>query len=187
MNIADAFGIIEEQIAVRFTGKINIQVQPTSQHLGHIFLAEGDIIQVSYKSHEGLKAFYSIFIDIEDGGHYNLVVEPEVAEGVSRNIHYPYKVLTGKVNKLVENYRVSAKNRPPNAVKLTINSDFIKEGDDVTANEFDVLCTLSDFNRVGDIYQHTNLIEFEVTEALVSLRKKNAIKVLKQKPAEVRS
>ena len=85
------------------------------------------------------------------------------------------EVLTGDV---YENYLGSKKLRPPGALKLVLNPNFIVEGQDVAPNEFDVLSAISDYSRVEDIYNHCPLMEYEVTQALVSLRRKGALKVV---------
>jgi hypothetical protein len=53
------------------------------------------------------------------------------------------------------------------------------EGADVTSDEFEVLAGLTDYNKVGDIYKNVNLLEYEITNALVSLRMKKALRVFR--------
>ena len=177
-NDLEFFNIIEDQLSVKFTGKINILSKQTAQFLGYLALYEGEPLNSSYRSKLGLKAFYSIAIDEHRGVALDFVVEPELVEGLPRNIHYPYSVLKSKINKILEDYKFAAKNAPPSNIKLMVNPSFIKEGEAVTSNEYDVMMVLSDYNRVGDLYKNCHLMEFEITNALVSLRKKNAIKVL---------
>lgn len=185
MNIDKVIEVIEDQVTVKFTGKINVLNEETKQGLGFLVLHEGDIVSAQYLKSRGLKAYYSIFVDMADSHPLEFIVEPEVIEDYERNIHYPFSVLTTRLHLILKKYESAKKNRPPGKVKLLINSDFLGEGDDVTSNEYDVLLTISDYNRVDDIYENCALLDFEITDALVSLRKKNAIKVVKQakKPA----
>jgi hypothetical protein len=55
-------GIIEEQLAVQFTGKINILASFNRQYLGHILFKNGEIFEVLFNGHKSLKAFYQLII-----------------------------------------------------------------------------------------------------------------------------
>jgi hypothetical protein len=41
------------------------------------------------------------------------------------------------------------------------------------------MCTISDYSDVSEIYKNSKLLDFEITNALVNLRKKDALKVVK--------
>ncbi len=179
MNLNEALTLVEDQAIVQFTGKINILNRNTKQQLGLLVFHEGDIVFSQYFKTEGLKAFYSIFVDFSDAKPLSLIVEPEIIGDYKRNIHYPFSILRKKLEKVLENYKSSQKLKPPGGLKLVISPEFIIAGEEVSSNEYDVLLTLSDFNKVEDIYQNCQLLDFEITDSLVSLRKKNAIKVLK--------
>ncbi len=179
MYLEEIQEVIEEQIAVSFTGKIIVLNKKNKQQIGFMVIHEGDVVRVEYIKASGLKAFYSFFIDIFDKKPIDIIVEPEVIDNFQRNIHYPYSVLKAKVGSVLSRYSASVKTRPPENLKLLVRGDFITEGDEVTSNEYDVLLTLSDYNRVKDVYENCLLLDFEITDALVSLRKKNAIKVIK--------
>ena len=45
-------------------------------------------------------------------------------------------------------------------------------------NNFLVLKSMTEFSKVEDIYKYTNLFEHEVTESLVTLRKKGYVNVV---------
>ena len=173
--------ILEEQVSVGFTGKINAQNKLSKQHLGFITILDGEIINCIYKGASSLKAFYSLCIDEFESKDLSYVVEPELVDGSRNNIHYPYSVLKRKIADVVEGYRKSNKNRPPGELKIIIKPEFITSGDGVSESEYSLLNTMSDFNRVDDIYKYSKLLDFEVTNSLVSLRKKNALKVIKTK------
>ena len=170
--------VIEEQIAVQFTGKINILSSYNQQFLGHILFKDGDILQVTFNIHRGLKAFYQLIIQEYSLQHFDYVVEPEVVDEKERQIHYPYNILKNKMSDVLKLYRESLKLKPPGNVKIIVNGEFMRQTTEVTPDEFDVLATLSDWNGVDDIYQHCPLLDHEITGALVSLRKKNALKIM---------
>jgi hypothetical protein len=173
--------VVEEQIAVQFTGKVNILSTFNRQFLGHILFKNGDVIHVTFDGSKGLKAFYSLIIQEFTLKSFDYVVEPELVEDKDRQIHYPFSVIKNKIGDVLKKYRESLKLRPPEKVKILIDAEFIEDTLPVTPEEFDVLKTLSDFNNPSEIYEHCELLEHEVTMALVSLRKKGALKILAPK------
>lgn len=174
-------GVIEEQIAVRFTGKVNILASFNRQFLGHIIFKDGEVIQVSFNTHQGLKAFSQLIIQEYSLNSFDYVVEPELVSEEQRRIHYPFFVVKKKMADVLKLYRESLKLRPPENVKIVIDSEFIEDTLPVTPNEFDVLRVLTEWNNAHDIYQHCDLMDHEITMALVSLRKKGALKIIGNK------
>ena len=172
---------IEEQIAVQFTGKVNVLSTFNRQYLGHVLFRNGEILQVVFQSHRGLKAFYQLIIQEYSLQSFNYIVEPEVVEENERQIHYPYAVIRNKMADVIKQYRDSLRFRPPENVKILIDAEFLDDNLPVTPQEFSVLETLTEWNTPFDIYQHCSLLDHEITMALVSLRKKNALKILAPK------
>jgi hypothetical protein len=78
-----------------------------------------------------------------------------------------------------EEHNDSKRLRPPGELRVLIDPEFIETGDKPDSLEFNILKTMSTFNKVADIYQNCDLFDFEITKGLVSLRKKGAIKVFK--------
>lgn len=173
--------ILEEQISVGFTGKINVLSRENSQHLGVITLYEGEVYHATFRGSDQLKALFNIFIKELDTDELHYVVEPEVVNPYARSIHYPYKVLKQKISEAISEYKLSKENRPPDHIKLMIKPEFLTVGDKVTPEEFKLLTTISDYNLVRDIYKNCDLLDYEITNALVSLRKKNGLVVIKPK------
>lgn len=169
---------IEEQIAVQFTGKVNVLSSINRQYLGHLLFKNGELYQVVFQTHRGLKAFYQLIIQEFTLQSFNYVVEPEVVEDKERQIHYPFVVIKNKMSEVIKNYRDSLKFRPPENVKIIIDSEFMDDMLPVTPNEFVVLEVLTEWNTPYDIYQHCSLLDHEITMALVSLRKKSALKIV---------
>lgn len=169
---------IEEQIAVQFTGKVNVLSNFNRQYLGHLLFKNGEIYQVVFQTHKGLKAFYQLIIQEFSLQSFTYVVEPEVVEEKERQIHYPYGVIKNKMTDVIKQYRDSLKYRPPENVKILIDSEFLDDTLPVTPQEFDVMETLTEWSSPFDIYQHCPLLDHEITMALVSLRKKSALKIV---------
>lgn len=173
--------VVEEQMAVRFTGKVNVLSTFNRQFLGHILFKDGDIIQVTFDGKKGIKSFYHLIIQELSLKSFDYVVEPELVEEKERQIHYPFSVIKNKLGEVLKLYRESLKLRPPENVKILIDAEFIEDTLPVTPEEFEVLKTLSDYNNASEIYEHCELLEHEITLALVGLRKKGALKILASK------
>lgn len=170
--------IIEEQMAVEFTGKVNILSTFNRQYLGHFVFKNGELIQVYFQQLSGLKAFYHIVLQEYSLNSFSYIIEPEVIDEKERKIHYPFAVIKNKMLEVITKYQESIKFRPPENVKIVINPKFIEQDGDVTKEEFEVLQTLAEWNRSFDIYQHCELLDHEITWCLVSLRKKGALKIV---------
>lgn len=169
---------LEEQIAVQFTGKVNVLSKFNRQYMGHILFKDGEIIQVIFQELKGLKAFYKLVIEEFSLQSYSYVVEPEVVEERDRQIHYPYAVIRNRVAGVLKQYRNSIKFRPPENVKIVANAEFLDDTVPVTYQEFEVLKTLTEWSKTFDIYQHCPLLDHEITIALVGLRKKGGLKII---------
>ncbi len=170
--------VIEEQMAVQFTGKVNILATFNRQFLGHILFKNGEILQVIFNGHKGLKAFYQLIIQEYSLQSFDYIVEPEVVEEKERQIHYPFAVIKNKLSDVVKKHQQSLKQRPPDNIKIIIEGSFMEDTLPVTPEEFSVLATLTEWNSPFEIYQHCDLMDYEITSALVSLRKKGALKIL---------
>lgn len=172
--------ILDEQVAVKFTGKVNIINSNSKQNLGQIIIIDGEICEATYLGNKGIKGFYNLYLDEFDNKPLSFISEPEMITKSAQNIPYPYSILKQKLVQLASGYAATRNLKPAKDLKLLINSEFIEGGTEISANEFKVMCTLSDYNLVKDIYQNCDLLDFEITNTLVSLRKKGALKVIKQ-------
>jgi len=170
--------VIEEQISVQFTGKVNILNTLNRQFLGHLLFRSGDLVQATFLNHRGLKAFYQIIIQEFNLNHFTFVVEPEIVDEKERQIHYPWAVLKLKMADVLKLYKSSLKLRPPEDVKILIDADFLSDTVPVTSQEFDVLEILTEHHNARDVYQYCGLLDHEITMALVGLRKKGALKLV---------
>ena len=172
---------IEDQVIINFTGKINILGQENKQHVGAILLIDGQLVNAKYLGSEGMKAFYNVCIDEHMGKKFDIIVEPEIIDQRERKIDHPFSVLKRRMFEMINKYKAALKNRPPNNLKLILVPDFVKGSDDVSREEYSLMCTMSDYNLVSDIYKKSPLLDYEITNALVLLRKRNAIKVIQIK------
>jgi hypothetical protein len=170
--------LIEEQVAVQFTGKINVLSKINRQFLGHLLIKDGELIEVKYKTMDGLKGFFQICIDEFLLHAFHYVVEPEIVEASGRKIHFPFAVLKNKLGDVLKNYQESVKMRPPNHLKMVVDVSFLNKNKNLDQNEYEVLSTLTEWSLISDVYEKCQLLDHEITLSLVSLRKKGALKII---------
>jgi hypothetical protein len=109
---------------------------------------------------------------------YKFVVEPEIINKVVFDFELTFEEITATAGKLFPEFLKAKKLRPSNHLKLLVNPEIIINEETLTPEEFGILITLTEFSKVIDVYQVSNFLEFEITNALVSLRKKKAILVV---------
>ncbi len=170
---------INEQAAFGFSGRINVLKRSNDQLFGVIFQYDGKVIGATCEKQRGKKAlYYLIFNDVDLEDIFKLVVEPEIIGPSS----FMFELSFGEIKKEAESqypeFLKAKKFRPPGHLKLIIDTDIISNKQEVTPEEFLVMSTLTEYSKVDEVYQASQLLEYEVTNALVSLRKKKAIKVL---------
>lgn len=169
--------IVKEQIDFGFTGKVNI-LSSRSQFLGAIFLKEGLIVGAQFHGQTGIKALKkAVFEDVDSKDVYKFVVEPEIVDESHMQFSVEFEILKKDIQKEYESYRESKKLRPPQHLVLVIAPEIVVSKEEVSYSEFKVLEVMTEYNKVSDIYDKCSLEEYEITQALVDLRRKKAIKV----------
>ena len=176
--LIELFDLIEEQIAVEFTGKINILSKVNKQLLGELIILDGKLIHVNYKDVIGEKSFVNICTDLELNIPIEFIVEPELVGKIKASISLEWSDLKSHIQEILTEIKNSLALKPPMHVKLMAKPEIISANLDITTAEFKVLCTMSDYHLVQDIYKNCPLLDYEITNALVSLRKKNALTVI---------
>ena len=170
--------VLKEQSSFGFTGKINVLSKETGQFLGVIYQQEGLIVGAHVKELKGKKALLKmIFDDVESNENFKFIVEPELIASELMSLKVTFEEIKTEAQTHFQQYLSAKKLRPAAHLKLVIDPEIIVSKDDITAQEFDVLAVISEWCNVSDIYKYSKLMDFEVTHALVSLRKKRAIKV----------
>ncbi|MBC7428927.1 MAG: hypothetical protein H7336_09970 [Bacteriovorax sp.] len=170
--------VLKEQASFGFTGKINILSKESGQFLGVIYQQEGLIVGAQVKELKGRKAVLKmIFDDVESNENFKFIVEPEVISPEIMSVRITFEEIKQEAQTHFQQYLSAKKLRPAHNLKLVIDPEIIVSKDDISPQEFDVLTVISEWCNVSDIYKYSKLMDFEVTHALVSLRKKRAIKV----------
>ncbi len=171
------FRCLDEQAAVNFTGKVNVLEASDKRLLGVVTLKDGAIHGCSFQGILGLKAFHALLIREASGG-LSYVVEPEIVADEGRNIPLPLRILKERAAMALERWNKVAQAKPPSGLKLLVKPEFLEAQSDVSVPEFHVLCALAEWGVVEDLYKNCPLLEYEITEALVGLRKKDALQVV---------
>lgn len=170
--------IIEEQGTFGFTGKVNVLLHENNQFIGSIYQLNGTIVNAFYNGQYGIKSFYNLFFSLSNGGEYKFIPEPEIIEEGNMTFEIDVREILPLVTSFMSKSQDALKLRPPNNAKLMIDGEFIIKGCKVDSNEFETLKTLSDFSLVSDVYDNCQLLDYEVTNSLVSLRRSGALKVI---------
>jgi hypothetical protein len=170
--------ILKEQASFGFTGKVNVLTKESGQFLGAVYQHEGLIVGAQIKDIVGKKALLKmIFDDVESNEIYKFIVEPELISSEMMTMKITFEEIKKEAQTHFQNYVNAKKLRPAADLKLVIDPEIIVSKESITATEYDVLLVLSELCKVSDIYKYCKLMDFEITNALVSLRKKRAIKV----------
>lgn len=170
--------IIKEQAAFGFTGKINLLLSTNGQFQGVVYLQDGLIIGANYAQIKGKKALYKmIFSDVESAQLFKFIVEPEVITQDHYSMKMGFDEVRVEAQGIYQKYLASKKLRPAPGLRLVVDPEIIVNFLEITPSEFDILSVLAEWCTVADVYKYSRLMEYEVTDALVSLRKKRAIKV----------
>lgn len=170
--------VLKEQSSFGFTGKVNVLTHDKGQFLGVVYQHDGLIVGASFNELKNKKALVKmIFDDVENNYHFKFIVEPELLSPEVMAIKISVDELKTEIQKHYQEYIASKKLKPPGHVKLVIDPEVIVSPEELTSMEFEVLMTISEWAKVQDIYKYCKLLDFEITNALVSLRKKKALKV----------
>lgn len=169
---------IEEQASFKFTGRINVLSVENNQFYGYVLMREGYLVQAKFRGEKLEHALYSIvFADIENQLNLKFVVEPEIVSDDEAIFKMSFIDLKKNAETSYAKFKDSIKLRPPADLHLLIRPEFIIEGANLELIEFKTLETITEYSKVEDIYKNSDLLDHEITEALVSLRKKKALKV----------
>ena len=170
--------VLKEQAAFGFTGKVNLLLVSNGQFQGVVYQCEGVIVGAQHGQLKGKKALYKmIFEDVDSTEYFKFIVEPEIVNPDLFAIHMSYDEVKNEAQTIYQQYVSAKKLKPMADLRLVIDPEIIVNLMEITSDEFDILSVLAECCTVEDVYKYSKLMEFEVTNALVSLRKKRAIKV----------
>ena len=171
------FTFLDDQSVVGFTGYINFLDPSNSQIIGTIFFMNGHILGSKYGSFSSHKGLINLLIKLTES-EYRVVLEPGIIGKTDRKLNLSVKALKKDFESVFAEYLKSKDLKPPKDLTLVVNPQYLKDQKTLTVPEFNLLTTIVDYSKVEDVYKNSQLIDFEITNILVNLRKKEAIKVL---------
>ncbi len=175
------FSFLEEQSIVCFSGKINIIKINDKSSIGVFYFQDGKLVNARFLDFWGLKAFLELIDHIEKLSDFDYILEPEIIGPEMVKIIRPINKLKDLVAESKTLKKDLDNQRPPDNIKLMIRPEVFDSEEEFSPLEFKLLCTLSDYTLVKDIYRQNDMLEHEITKCLISLRKKNAVKVVEKK------
>lgn len=170
--------ILNENFSFQFSGRVNILQKVSKQYLGAIIQSDGKIVNATYLNLHGKKALASILLELNSSKNFSFVSEPEIINSsdflfeMNENNFLKFK------NDYFEQYEQLNKLRPNNELTLLVDPNKFHFNFVFSKNEFDVICSIIEHKKVREIYQNCELLDFDITTALISLRKKDILKVL---------
>lgn len=175
----DILKVIEEQVSLNFSGKINILRCDSGQYVGAIVMSEGQLVAADFDRRKRENALFSAVYNSRMDHGLRFVVEPEIVDRESVQFNYSYDQFMKLCESYGKRFEATKKLMPPMHLHLLIKSDFIVDGPQINSREFNLLGVISDYSQVEDIYRYSPYLPFETTEILISLRKKGAVRVVK--------
>ena len=171
--------ILIEQNSFAFTGRVNILDNKSGQIQGRLILKEGEVLFAQYKHSNGVKALFNACIDSTAQINFvRFVIEPELIDSTAINIPFNFPILLKKIKDELASFQSYKELKPSHRLKVYIRPSFIGDGEKLDLQEFQLLTTIIDFNLVKDIYERSELMDYQITKGLVSLRKKNALVIV---------
>ena len=174
----DLLKLISENYSFSFSGRINILSKVSKQYLGAVIQSEGAIVNAKYLNLTGKKALASVLMELRSNKLFNFVSEPEVVSPSDIVFQMSESQFLKFKNDYFEQFDELNKLKPKGNIKLALdplNFDFQMK---FSKTEFDTLCSVLEFSLVEDIYHNSELLDFDITTALISLRKKGILKVV---------
>ena len=175
----DLLKILSENYSFMFSGRVNILSKVSKQYLGAIIQSNGKIVNTKYLNLSGKKALASILMELKSNKALSFVSEPEVVLSGDHVFEMTEGQFLKFKNDYFEQYDELNKLRPSNNLKIAIDSAGFNFNISLSKIEFDVLCSIIDNSVVKDIYHNSDLLDFDITTALISLRKKGVLRVLR--------
>lgn len=165
--------IIENQITVEFTGKLQLLDSIDFSSLGYISFKNGRIIDAKFENKTGERAFISAMIH---ESRCKMILEAEFSDQ-KQTINLSYRQLIENFEDAFINHKYYEYFTVPSHVELRVNPEFLKRGADLSHAEYGVLLALAKAGHES-LSRDLNLLDYEITKTLISLRKKNALKTV---------
>jgi len=175
----DLLAIITENFSFSFCGRINVLNRKNKQFLGVIFQAEDMIVNAEYGELKGKKALATILMEMRSGKQFLCISEPEVISSEEISFRLNERQFEEFNNNYFNQFDRLQKLRPKDELKFILNANKVGITNKISKDEFDVMRCIVEYPFVKDIYKYCNLLDLDITNILISLRKKGMILVYK--------
>ena len=168
---------ILENMTISFSGRINILSDLNKQFIGSVVLSDGNLVDAKFRKMSGKKALASLLMEDKSALGMSVVSEPELVSELEFSFNMAEQDFFKFKNDYFEQYDLLKKLRPPKNLALSLNSKRLDIYTPLSFSEFDTMKLVLSCKNVGEMYETSNLLEFDVTKSLISLRKKGIILV----------
>ena len=169
---------LEKRAQSSFTGNIVLQDRKNGQFMGQVLLEKGLITDIQrQKGLRGYRALLAYAMEAQEKDCL-IIAEPSLPSGKNPLFKNNRKAIK-KVEMAIKYYYKEIKDlKPCRHLKLAVKKKILPDEKNLLPWENDLLSHLSQYERVGELYEKSNLLDFEITIGLVKLRKKGLIKVV---------
>lgn len=168
---------ILENMTISFSGRINVLSEQSKQFIGSVVLSEGQLVDARFGKMSGKKALATLLMKERSSISMSLVSEPELVSEVEFSFNMDEQGFFKFKNDYFEQYELLSKLRPAKNLVLGLNSKKLDIYTPLTDLEFDAMKLVVSCKNVEEMYDTTQMLEFDVTKSLISLRKKGIILV----------
>ncbi|MBL6989531.1 MAG: hypothetical protein ISR65_07120 [Bacteriovoracaceae bacterium] len=171
--------IVFEQFFYKLTGKINIFADKL-QFVGAIYLKSGLLVHVIYRGLKGKAALKSLMRSMvqKNCSKISYIVEPEIFPRGICSMEINVNDYRNLLEEAVSESKIVSKLRPPGHLNIVLNKQCGQKNLKLSEIEKKVLGRTKIKTQVSKIYSELGADhEFDVTCALISLKKNGAISV----------
>lgn len=170
--------ILEEQNSFAFTGTVIAKDKISGLESATLWFQEGQLVELKTFKRSGLKALYEVFFQEFLGVRFDYILNAEKKLRINQSIFFPLAQIKLFLGTIVDDLEDHDEFSPEKNLKLAIKPDFIIDGAEITELEYQVMELIAKYELVSEIYDKTELLGYEVTKALIELRKKEALIVV---------
>jgi hypothetical protein len=170
--------IIQQQVEIVFSGKINLLLSHNKQLWGIFYIYRGEIVNVSYGPLVADQALFNLLYDYSFFVRkLDYVVEAELVSEKQRVWRLTFSQFAEKIYCFGQEISQLHRFRPPDYVFLSVVPTTPSLGNLINKQQRHVMQAIQSYPRVGELYKKSGLLSGDLTKALVSLRRMGIIQV----------
>ncbi len=167
---------IEEHALLNFTGRINILQGERRKFCGAIYLLSGDVVYSQYLGDVSKHSLYKVIVDDIKHGDLSFVPEPEVIDASMVIINITLEEIKSGARTYIENIQKLKKYKIPETLSLKVDKS-IFDMNSLSYDEFHTLTLVSEFYKVSEVINNSDMEKTRILTSLISLREKKALRV----------